>query len=257
VIDPTYLRQRNLERLKRLLNEGALTPEEFRREEAEVFRLTSGRQLQPEGPELSDPDLDEPSIQDRPAFLDAAEVPAEFEYSASSGYSDSKSKIIGIIVIGTLLAVLAGWYFSDKVFPEAEPQPTHFVTAAGLNCREEPTTRSAVVMQYAQDDQIVSSEERNGWIKSQNDCWVSGGYLRESNDAASETGGEAALISEWQSLNGDCRGGRGLKDPATRSACDARETLGAQLNALDLCYGRRGEAEYEMKWHYCGPNSRK
>jgi len=204
-----------------------------------------------------DPDLDEPSIQERPAFLDAANVPAEFEYSASSGYSDSKSKIIGIVVIGALLAVLAGWYFSDKVFPEAEPQPTHFVTAAGLNCREEPTTRSAVVMQYAQDDQIVSSEERNGWIKSQNDCWVSGGYLRESNDAASETGGEAALISEWQSLNGDCRGGRGLKDPATRSACDARETLGAQLNALDLCYGRRGEAEYEMKWHYCGPNSRK
>ena len=126
-----------------------------------------------------DPDLDEPSIQERPAFLDAANVPAEFEYSASSGYSDSKSKIIGIIVIGTLLAVLAGWYFSDKVFPEAEPQPTHFVTAAGLNCREEPTTRSAVVMQYAQDDQIVSSEERNGWIKSQNECWVSGSYVNE------------------------------------------------------------------------------
>jgi len=126
-----------------------------------------------------DPDLDEPSIQERPAFLDAANVPAEFEYSASSGYSDSKSKIIGIIVIGTLLAVLAGWYFSDKLFPKAEPKPTHFVTAAGLNCREEPTARSAIVMQYAQDDQIVSSEELNGWIKSQNECWVSGSYVNE------------------------------------------------------------------------------
>lgn len=146
-----------------------------------------------------DPDLDEPSIQDRPAFLDAAEVPAEFEDSTSSVYSDSKSAIVGIVVIGVLLAVLAGWYFSDKVFPEAEPQPTHFVTAAGLNCREEPTTRSAVVMQYAQDDQIVSWEERNGWIKSQNECWVSGSYVSEIVAT-----GQPADSAEAQGNLGDC-----------------------------------------------------
>jgi hypothetical protein len=185
VIDPTYLRQRNLERLKRLLNEGALTPEEFRREEAVVIRLTSGGQFQKDRPELSDPDLDGQSIQERPALLDDADEPAEFEDSASSVYSDSKSAIVGVVVIAVLLAALAGWYFSDKIFPEDEPQPTYFVTASGLNCREGPTTRSAVVMQFSRDDQIVSAEERNGWIKSQNGCWVSGSYVSEINAAAS------------------------------------------------------------------------
>jgi len=111
--------------------------------------------------------------------VDDPDKRVEFEYSASSGYSDSKSKIIGAGFITVLLAALVIWSFDNEISPETEPEPTHSVTAANLNCREEPTTRSAVVMQYAQDDQIVSSEELNGWIKSQNECWVNGNYVNE------------------------------------------------------------------------------
>lgn len=61
----------------------------------------------------------------------------------------------------------------------------------------------------------------------------------------------ARIISQWQQQNGECRGGAGNSDESWR-ACDRREAVGAKLKAIGWCYGREGEAGYQMKWHVCG-----
>jgi len=59
------------------------------------------------------------------------------------------------------------------------------------------------------------------------------------------------IISQWQAQNGDCRGGAGNSEE-TLKACDRREAVGAKLEAVGWCYGREGEAGYQMEWHICG-----
>lgn len=61
----------------------------------------------------------------------------------------------------------------------------------------------------------------------------------------------ARIISQWHDQNGDCRGGSGGSDE-TWQACDRREAIGAKLQAVGWCYGREGEAGYQMEWHACG-----
>ncbi|MDO1585259.1 hypothetical protein [Rhizobium oryzicola] len=62
------------------------------------------------------------------------------------------------------------------------------------------------------------------------------------------------LISQWQAQNTACRGGSG-DSPETITACDRREVLGAKLKAVGWCYGREGEAGYQMDWHACGSSA--
>jgi hypothetical protein len=64
----------------------------------------------------------------------------------------------------------------------------------------------------------------------------------------------STLVDLWIVANGQCRGGSG-DDPRTPAACDRRQALGHQLDALNWCYGRRGEYGYQMQWHRCGPTS--
>lgn len=61
----------------------------------------------------------------------------------------------------------------------------------------------------------------------------------------------ARIISQWYDQNGDCRGGSGDSDE-TWQACNRREVIGAKLQAVGWCYGREGEAGYQMEWHACG-----
>ncbi|MEY9829943.1 hypothetical protein ABIA25_001758 [Sinorhizobium fredii] len=61
----------------------------------------------------------------------------------------------------------------------------------------------------------------------------------------------ARIISQWHDQNGDCRGGSG-DSAETWKACDRREAIGAKLEAVGWCYGREGEAGYQMEWHACG-----
>ncbi|MBP2235300.1 hypothetical protein J2Z31_001792 [Sinorhizobium kostiense] len=61
----------------------------------------------------------------------------------------------------------------------------------------------------------------------------------------------ARIISQWHDQNGDCRGGSGDSDE-TWKACDRREAIGAKLQAVGWCFGRDGEAGYQMEWHACG-----
>lgn len=55
-------------------------------------------------------------------------------------------------------------------------------------------------------------------------------------------------------LNGWCRGDSGGL-PTTDKACVLREVTGAELEKLNWCYGKIGEAGYQKTWHPCGPNS--
>jgi hypothetical protein len=59
------------------------------------------------------------------------------------------------------------------------------------------------------------------------------------------------IIAQWQQENGDCRGGSGNAD-ATWRACDRREVISSKLQTVGWCYGREGEAGYQMQWHICG-----
>jgi hypothetical protein len=71
-------------------------------------------------------------------------------------------------------------------------------------------------------------------------------------DAAGEL--EAMLLQDYAAYNTRCRGGSG-DDTATFQACGARDYVGWLLGNLGWCYGREGEAGFEMKWHRCAENS--
>jgi hypothetical protein len=64
----------------------------------------------------------------------------------------------------------------------------------------------------------------------------------------------ATLIELWYDANSRCRGGRG-DSPLTDAACSERERYDARLDALNRCYGKRGQIGAEMKWHMCSSDS--
>lgn len=62
------------------------------------------------------------------------------------------------------------------------------------------------------------------------------------------------ILSAEDTLNGFCRGWRGDK-PETQEACIARDKLVAVLKDNGWCYGKKGQAGYQMKWHKCTNDS--
>jgi hypothetical protein len=62
------------------------------------------------------------------------------------------------------------------------------------------------------------------------------------------------LIRMEREANGRCRGGSG-DSQETWEACGARDAYGRVLAMLGWCYGRQGEAGYQMNWHRCQANS--
>ncbi|KQS78826.1 hypothetical protein ASG25_09325 [Rhizobium sp. Leaf384] len=60
----------------------------------------------------------------------------------------------------------------------------------------------------------------------------------------------ARVIARWSEENGQCRGGGG-DSPETLAACDRRAVTDAKLQRVGWCYGREGEAGYQMDWHAC------
>lgn len=77
----------------------------------------------------------------------------------------------------------------------------------------------------------------------------------EQRNAGSWTVKESSLISQWHEANSKCRGGSG-DDEATIAACDERDgALKDRLRDANICYGREGEAGYQMVMHRCGATS--
>lgn len=62
------------------------------------------------------------------------------------------------------------------------------------------------------------------------------------------------LISQWDRENTTCRGSSG-DNPETLKACERREAIGAKLDRVGWCYGRKGEAGYQYQWHGCDQGS--
>ncbi len=71
--------------------------------------------------------------------------------------------------------------------------------------------------------------------------------IASSSDATDE------LLSLYRDANRQCSGvGDSLK---TWVGCSMRDIYSAALSNRDMCYGKEGQAGYEMKWHKCGSDS--
>ncbi len=75
--------------------------------------------------------------------------------------------------------------------------------------------------------------------------------VRSRNQAAVQTS-IPTLLTLSDDANDRCRGG-GVPD--VMAACAERSEYGERLGALGMCYGKRGEFGYQMRWHRCGPTS--
>ena len=64
----------------------------------------------------------------------------------------------------------------------------------------------------------------------------------------------ASLIEKTEQLNDKCRGGSG-DDPATMKACDARDALIEQIEAMNYCFGTEQQIQAEKRWQECAPAS--
>lgn len=62
------------------------------------------------------------------------------------------------------------------------------------------------------------------------------------------------LVALSNDANERCRGGSG-DNPETHIACAERTEIGERLAVIGWCYGRQGQAGYQMNWHQCGRDS--
>lgn len=60
------------------------------------------------------------------------------------------------------------------------------------------------------------------------------------------------VLRQWLRTDVVCRGESG--DRAYR-ACDARDNATSWLNARGWCYGMKGQANYQYRWHHCRQGS--
>lgn len=60
------------------------------------------------------------------------------------------------------------------------------------------------------------------------------------------------LLDLWLQANGLCRGGAGEE---TMAWCEVRDGYDEVLDIRGWCYGKQGQAGFEMRWHQCGVGS--
>jgi hypothetical protein len=80
---------------------------------------------------------------------------------------------------------------------------------------------------------------------------ASAGYTKRKSAPAKDKNLKA-LVGQWHKANEVCRG---TSDDGTMPACDRRDEVSAQLDLVGWCYGKKGQAGYQMKWHACGRGS--
>lgn len=62
------------------------------------------------------------------------------------------------------------------------------------------------------------------------------------------------LIAAWHEANGHCRSGP-PDQPSIDAECERRGRLDGRLSQIGWCYGLKGQAGADYKWHRCGPQS--
>ncbi len=75
-----------------------------------------------------------------------------------------------------------------------------------------------------------------------------GAFVAQSADA--QDAEDIPLLQDYARYNDSCRGGSG-DDNETWKACGARDYISFLLYQRGWCYGKDGEASYEMQWHRC------
>ncbi len=72
-------------------------------------------------------------------------------------------------------------------------------------------------------------------------------------DSVAQTYSVEHYVGLWHRENQLCRGS---SDPTVVAAsCGARDTYDRQLKNMGWCYGQKGQAGFEMKWHKCTAKS--
>jgi hypothetical protein len=72
-----------------------------------------------------------------------------------------------------------------------------------------------------------------------------------SGSVDEETVDVQQLLSQWDDLNSQCRGGLG-DEAATSEACDRRNEVDVRLERQGWCYGENAAHGYQAEWRPCG-----
>lgn len=62
------------------------------------------------------------------------------------------------------------------------------------------------------------------------------------------------LLGQYSAYEDICRG-HSDESPVVEYACNSRDEVGMLLGREGLCYGKKDQAMYEMKWHVCTTDS--
>lgn len=81
-------------------------------------------------------------------------------------------------------------------------------------------------------------------------------FVSSLTDAAKAQTPTAELLAIEGKLNSMCRGWSG-NDPHTDEVCALRDDLHKLLGTMGYCYGKKGQAGYQMQWHKCTTGSNK
>lgn len=63
-----------------------------------------------------------------------------------------------------------------------------------------------------------------------------------------------ALVKAYNEADGNCRAAR-LDETVVEMECERRASVSGRLAELGWCRGRKGEAQYQMRWQPCDRNS--
>jgi|LauGreSuBDMM15SN_2_FD.fasta_scaffold14421_2 uncharacterized protein YgiM (DUF1202 family) len=188
--DTNEIRQRNLERLKRMRDEGILTADEFQRERTEVFRLNPV--IQAEVAPVQEATIDQSEANDTTEdyiYGTAHEEPNQSEY----GPARSVGEWFWVVPLATLsiLLVATGYIYLSKARVHTG---LYEVTARTLNCRAEPTSSSSIVTQFTQGQEISVIDKQNDWLNVNADieCWVSSKFAQKKETKSNNNDTENA-----------------------------------------------------------------
>jgi hypothetical protein len=188
--DTNEIRQRNLERLKRMRDEGILTADEFQRERTEVFRLNPV--IQAEVAPVQEANIDQSEANDTTEdyiYGTAHEEPNQSEYEPAR----SVGEWFWVVPLATLsiLLVATGYIYLSKARVHTG---LYEVTARTLNCRAEPTSSSSIVTQFTQGQEISVIDKQNDWlnVNADNDCWVSSEFAQKKETKSNNNDTENA-----------------------------------------------------------------
>lgn len=153
--------------------------------------------------------------------------------------------------------VSSGEVLSEKrKFAARWPTRSYTVRADTLSviCRGSECDVSAVVDWYAHSD--ARNKTARGAATFELTLNTHRGEISRETGKVLKTAplNVSALLARWQDENGRCRGGSG-DDPETYQACGARSLTENKLTKAGWCYGREGEAGFQMEWHPCADDS--